>query len=330
MSEPGPGTSGEARRPAPIIVNQGGQKLGERLAAHPSKPQVVAHPKGAPPWEIPPEADVLVTHQHLWARQAAPPPGWPFGLRFIQILTTGVELLPRWVLDGPIVACGRGIPAAPIAEFVLLSILAHEKNFEAIRIRAAQDWKPQWNEKPLGTLGGKVLGLAGYGALGRAIAARAEPFGMRILALRRGGGAVDPPAEPAPDFPSLVAEADHLVLVLPLTAETRHILDAAALARAKPSLHVVNVARGALVDDTALLAALDEGRIAAASLDVTEPEPLPEGHPFYAHPKVRLTPHISWSDATSAERLMGKVLANLDHYVRGEPIEDIVDPVRGY
>jgi phosphoglycerate dehydrogenase-like enzyme len=323
-------SAGAILRTAPVIVNQGGPKLGERLAAHGSSPRVVAHPKGAPPWEIPPEADVLVTWQHLWAGHATPPAGWPFGLRFIQVLTSGVDLLPPWVLEGPIVACSRGVPAAPIAEFVLMSILAHEKRFDLIRVRDAGKWKPQWNETALGTLGGKVLALAGYGALGKAIALRAQPFGMRILALRRGGGEVGPPAEHVPDFPSLVAEADHLVLALPLTAETRHILDAAALSRAKPTLHVVNVARGALVDDGALLAALDDGRIAAASLDVTEPEPLPPGHPYYSHPKVKLTPHISWSDAASASRLMDKVLANLDRYARGEPIEDIVDPVRGY
>jgi phosphoglycerate dehydrogenase-like enzyme len=330
MSDLRPESPVEAPRPAPVIVNQGGFKLGERLAAHWSSPRVLAHPKGAPPWEIPPEADVLVTQQHLWAGRAAAPPGWPFGLRFIQTLTTGVDLLPPWVLEGPVVACSRGVPAAPIAEFVLLSILAHEKRFDSIRVQDAAEWKPQWNETPLGTLGGKVLALAGYGALGRAIASRAQPFGMRILALRRGGGEVGPLAERAPDFASLVAEADHLVLALPMTAETRHILDTGALSRAKPTLHVVNVARGALVDDTALLTALDEGRIAAASLDVTEPEPLPAGHPFYAHPKVRLTPHISWSDAASVERLTDKILTNMDHYVRGEPIEDIVDPARGY
>jgi phosphoglycerate dehydrogenase-like enzyme len=134
----------------------------------------------------------------------------------------------------------------------------------------------------------------------------------------------------APDFPALIAEADHLVLALPLTARTRHILDAAALALAKPTLHVVNVARGGLINDDALLAALDEGRIAAASLDVTEPEPPPAGHPYYSHQKVRLTPHISWADKTSAERLNDKIIANFEHYLRGEPLEDIVDPVRGY
>lgn len=257
MSSPDYESASGIERSPPVIVNQGGQKLGERLSAHWSAPRVIAHPKGAPPWEIPPEADVLVTQQHLWAGQRTAPPGWPFGLRFIQILTTGIEMLPPWVLEGPIVACGRGVPAAPIAEFAIMSILAHEKSFDAIRVRAAGEWKPQWNAKPLGTLAGKVLALAGYGALGQAIALRAQPFGMHILALRRGGGEVDPPAKRARDFPSLVAEADHLALVLPLTAETRHILDAHALSRAKPTLHVVNVARGALVDDMALLAALD-------------------------------------------------------------------------
>jgi phosphoglycerate dehydrogenase-like enzyme len=311
---------------SPVIVNQAGQKIGERLAAHWSSPRVVSHPRGTPPWEIPDDAEVLVTQHQLWTGRAEAPPGWPFGLRFIQALTTGVDLFPPWVFDGPVVACSRGIPAEPIAEFVLMTILAQEKCFDAIRARDPSQWK----YRALGTLGGKVLGLAGYGALGRAIAARAAPFGMRILALRRGAGAIEPPVEPAPDFATLVALADHLVLALPLTAATRHILDAAALSRAKPSLHVVNVARGALVDDAALIAALDAGRIAAASLDVTEPEPLPAGHPFYTHPKVTLTPHISWADATSADRLTAKILANLDHYMRGEPIEDVVDPSRGY
>jgi phosphoglycerate dehydrogenase-like enzyme len=315
----------EVRRTSPVIVNQAGQKIGERLAAHWSAPRVVAHPRGAPAWEIPPDADVLVTQHQLWSERADPPPGWPFGLRFIQALTTGVDLFPSWVFDGPVVACSRGVPAVPIAEFVLTAILAHEKSFDAIRVNEPAQWK----YRHLGTLGGKVLGLAGYGALGRAIAARAAPFGMRILALRR-SGPVDPPAEAAPDFAALVAAADHLVLALPLTAATRHIFGADAAARAKPSLHIVNVARGALVDDAALVAALDAGRIAAASLDVTEPEPLPAGHVFYSHPKIRLTPHISWADATSADRLTEKILANLEHYVRGEPLEGRVDPSRGY
>lgn len=308
-----------------VVVNQGGFKLGERLTRHGSAPKVIAHQKEAPASEVPAEAEVLVTQQHLWAGLARPE-GWPFGLKFIQVLTTGVDLLPPWFFEGPVVACSRGIPAIPIAEFVLAMILAHEKDLEAIRVRD----RAQWTQKMLGTLAGKVLGLAGFGAIGRAVSARAGAFGMDILALRRTPGPAESGVRFAPDFPALIAEADHLVLALPLTARTRHILDAAALALAKPTLHVVNVARGGLINDDALLAALDEGRIAAASLDVTEPEPPPAGHPYYSHQKVRLTPHISWADKTSAERLNDKIIANFEHYLRGEPLEDIVDPVRGY
>lgn len=329
MSDRDPPPRGDVAARPPVVVNQGGFKLGERLARHWTSPRVIAHPKDAPPWEIPPEADVLITQPHLWATRPesqGAPPGWPFGLRFIQVLTTGVDLLPGWFLEGPIVACGRGIPAVPIAEFVLASILAHEKDFDSIRVRDPS----QWQQKPLGTLTGKRLALAGYGAIGRAVAARARAFGMNIMALTRTAHPAEADILWARDFPDLVAEADHLVLALPLTVQTRHIVDASALARAKPSLHIVNIARGALIDEAALLAALDEGLVAAASLDVTDPEPPPRGHPFYAHPKVRLTPHISWSDKTSADRLADKILGNFDHYVRGEPLEDIVDPLRGY
>lgn len=314
---------------SPVVVNQGGSELAERLAAHWSSPRILPHPKGAPPWEIPPEADVLVTQPYPWLAAQAPqsaPPGWPYNLRFIQVLSTGVDSFPPWLFDGPPVACGRGAAATPIAEFVLAAILNFEKDFAAIRVRDPSQWK----KRPLGSLAGRTLGLAGYGAIGRAIAARAQPFGMRILALRRGEGPLDADVERAPDFASLVAQADHLVLALPLTAQTDRILDATALARAKSTLHVVNIARGRLVDQEALLAALDEGRIAGATLDVTDPEPPPEGHPFYSHPKIWLTPHISWGDVKTADRVAEKILANLDRYVRGEPIEDLVDPARGY
>jgi phosphoglycerate dehydrogenase-like enzyme len=319
----------EAHKPfrSPLIVNQGGAKIGELLAAHWSHPKVIEHPKGAPGWEVPPEADVLITQVSAFrGAPQSPPPGWPFGLRHIEIMSAGVDPFPPWLFEGRIASCARGVAAIPIAEFVLATILAFEKDFEAIRVRD----RSQWKMRPLGSLHGKCLGLAGYGALGRAIAERARPFGMRIVALTREPRPLDEGVERAGDLASLVAQADHLALVLPLTPRTRRILDAAALARAKPGLHVVNVARGALIDQEALLAALDEGRIAGASLDVADPEPPPEGHPFYSHPKVRLTPHISWGDLRATDRLAAKILANLDHYVRGEPVEDIVDPARGY
>ncbi len=329
MTEPHPRPAGAEPVHSPVVVNQGGAELGRRLAAHWSSPRVLAHPKGAPPWEIPPEAEILVTQPYPWLAARAPdraPPGWPHKLRFVQALSTGVDAFPTWLFEGPAVACARGVAAIPIAEFVLAAILNFEKDFAAIRVVAPEQWK----KRPLGSLAGRTLGIAGFGAVGRAVAARAQPFGMRILALRRGAGPLDANVERAPDFEALMAQADHLALTLPLTAQTRHILDARALAQAKPNLHIVNVARGALIDQDALLGALDEGRIAGATLDVTDPEPPPEGHPFYAHPKIWLTPHISWGDAGSADRAAEKALANLDRYARGEPLEDLVDPAQGY
>lgn len=312
---------------SPVVVNQGGAKVGERLAGHWSSPKILAHPKTAPAWEIPPDADVLVTQMSGWAgAPPSPPPGWPHGLRFIQLMSAGADSFPPWLLEGPKVACARGVAAIPISEFVLMTILAFEKDFAAIRVHEPSQWKM----RPLGTLDGRCLGLAGYGAIGRAIAARARPFGMRIRALRRGEGPLDDDVERASDLASLVAQADHLALALPLTAQTHRILDARALAHAKSTLHIVNVARGALIDEAALLAALDAGRIAGASLDVTDQEPPPEGHRFYSHPKIWLTPHISWGDRKGIDRIAEKILTNLDHYARDEPIEDLVDPARGY
>ena len=116
----------------------------------------------------------------------------------------------------------------------------------------------------------------------------------------------------------------------PATAATRHLIDAAAFDALKPGAHLVNVARGALVDQDALLAALDSGRVATASLDVVDPEPLPEGHPLYAHPGVRLSPHISWSAPDTMDRTVALFAENLRRYRAGRPLQGVVDPIAGY
>jgi phosphoglycerate dehydrogenase-like enzyme len=118
--------------------------------------------------------------------------------------------------------------------------------------------------------------------------------------------------EPVADIGALLALSDHVALALPAAPAIRHIIDVKALARAKPGLNIVNVARGSLIDQAALIEALDAGCIAAATLHVTDPEPLPAGHPLYTHPRVRLTPHSSWSSAANGARTLGKVLVNLD------------------
>jgi phosphoglycerate dehydrogenase-like enzyme len=133
-------------------------------------------------------------------------------------------------------------------------------------------------------------------------------------------------------LPELLRDADHLVIAAPATPETRHLIGRDALASVKPGVHIVNIARGALIDQEALREALDDGRVACASLDVTEPEPPPADHWLYTHPRVRLSPHISWNMPGALELLLEPFLDNLARWLAGKPLleRDLVDRERGY
>jgi phosphoglycerate dehydrogenase-like enzyme len=186
-------------------------------------------------------------------------------------------------------------------------------------------------DTPLAVLAGATLALVGLGGIGTAIARRALAFDMRVRAVRR-------TAAPSPiagvqvvrSLDDLLADADHLALAVPSTPRTRQLLDAAAFAKVKPGLHVVNVARGELLDEDALRAALDDGRVAMATLDAVDPEPLPAGHWMYTHPRVRLTPHISWSNPDMTRLPVEMFVENLGRFRRGEPLHDVVDRAEGY
>ena len=128
----------------------------------------------------------------------------------------------------------------------------------------------------------------------------------------------------------MVGSADHILLALPATDATRSVIDAAILARAKPGAHLINVARGSVLDQQALLDALDAGALGFATLDVTEPEPLPAGHPLWTHPRVRLTPHVASNYTVVRRALFDKIAADIDAYLRGEIPSDVVDATTGY
>ena len=298
------------------------------LAAHPSRPTIVPYvSQGAAVWDVPADSDVLFTFAMGWRKAPAkPPPGWPFGLRYIHIAAAGVDAFPRWFFDGPTVSCGRGIASAPIAEWVLAAILAREKRWAEARTTSA----PGWKQIPLGSLEGKTVGLIGAGAIGQEIAKRAQAFGMQVVAVRRSAAAAPDGIRIVPTLADLMACSDHAVVCAPLTEATRKLVGREALAAARPGLHLINVSRGQIIDDDALLEALRAGRVAAATLDVTDPEPLPAGHPFYDTPQVWLTPHISWASDNGDERIAAKLLDNLDRHLRGEPLVDVVEPGRGY
>lgn len=254
------------------------------------------------------------------------------GVAWVQLPGTGVDAFhPLDRFAGVTLTCARGTSATAISEFVLASMLLFEKRLTEVWLREPP---ARWNipESTLGTLHGRTLGLIGLGGIGAAIAARALPFGMRVVAFRRHPDRPSPVAgvEVVGSLDDLLPVADHLVVAAPATDATAHLLDARAFGRVKPGVHLVNIARGTLVDHDALRAALDDGRVACASLDVADPEPVPAGHWLYDHPRVRLTAHVSWSMPGGFENISGYFLANLDRYLRGAPLDGVVDLTEGY
>lgn len=251
------------------------------------------------------------------------------GVGWVHTVGTGVDRFPLDVVGDRLLTCSRGASAVPIAEWVLAQMLAFEKELPDVWLDAPT---PSWNfRSTLGGLYGKTLALIGIGGIGTAVAERALPFRMRVRAFRR-SAAASPLAgvELATSLDDLVASADHLVLVAPATPETRGIVGEAVLRAVKPGVHLVNVARGSLVDETALHAALDDGRVALASLDAVEPEPLPDGHWMFAHPRVHVSAHVSWNGPGGEDVLVGKFIENLRRHLRGEPLVGVVDVSAGY
>lgn len=253
------------------------------------------------------------------------------GIRWIHTIGTGVERMPMDLVGDRVLTCSRGASGIPIAEWVLAVMLAFEKKLPESWVTSAPT---SWHEDlHLGRLYGQTLGLVGLGGIGLRAARLGRAFGMRVLALRRS----DVPSplegvEKATDLAQILTESDHVLLALPLTPESRHIIDADSLARipAQKGLHLINVARGGLIDQEALRPALEDGRVACASLDVADPEPLPHTHWLYEHPQVRLSPHVSWSMPGALDLLLETFIDNLGRYSRGEPLEGLVDPGRGY
>jgi phosphoglycerate dehydrogenase-like enzyme len=250
------------------------------------------------------------------------------GVQWIHTIGTGVDRFPLDLVGDRILTCSRGASAIPIAEWVLAMLLAFAKQLPGSWIHEPVE---RWNQADLGGLAGRTLGLLGLGGIATAVATRALAFEMRVLALRRSPGPSGiPGVEIARDLGELVATSDHLVIAASSTGETRHLIGREALAAARPGLHLVNIARGAIVDQEALREALDSGRVARASLDVCDPEPLPAGHWLYTHPRVRLSPHISWSSPEAMPRLFATFRENLRRFRAGLPLEGRVDLERGY
>ena len=239
------------------------------------------------------------------------------GLRVIQTIETGVDWIRPHVPDGVTLCNARGAYDVPVAEWVVAVILAAERRLPAwwpgqAQARWRRDDVPadDWPASPTGDLEGQRVLIVGHGSLGRTVERRLEPFGVELVRVARhardGVHGVD-------DLPGLLPEADVVVVLVPLTSATRGLVDERFLAAMRPGALLVNAARGEVVDTDALLAASRERRVRAA-LDVTDPEPLPAGHPLWSAPNVLITPHIAGESQRRLDdvwRLIGEQIRRL-------------------
>ena len=309
------------------IVNHIGAKIGDVLRSHWSNPEVIDCDITIPRWDIPTGTEILMTTPSGWQGAPETAPKEFDSVRWVQTDSVGLDAYPDWVIGSRVVTNARGTNAPALAEYAFCAILAMEKRFVEARVQSSDNWK----YIRIGTVEGRTLALAGFGTIGRELARRALAFDMKVRVLKRSEWDNVPKGlEVVMNIEELVAGADHLVLAMPLTSLTRGIVNSKLLSKMKPGVHIVNIARGGLIQNHDLLTALNSGIVARASLDVTEPEPLPCGHPFYDHPNVRLTPHIAWDGGFNEKRMSEIAAENLSAYVQGDPMRNLFNVVHGY
>lgn len=268
-------------------------------------------------------------------------------LSWVHSATSGVDraLTPASLARGLVVTNARGVFSRPIAEYVLMMILSVSRKLpQLLELQRERTWQPLEGAE----LRDVTVGIVGLGSIGRAVGALSTAFGCRVVAVRRraeagttsatGEGTSDPSVGElmldrvgGPEsLPDLLAESDFIVLAAPLTPETHEMINAQTLAMVKPGAWLINVARGRLIDERALLRALRDGPLGGAVLDTFHDEPLPPESPFYDEPNVIVTPHTSWSSGRVLDRSVELFCDNLRRFANGEPLLNVVDPSAGY
>jgi phosphoglycerate dehydrogenase-like enzyme len=269
-----------------------------------------------------PQADVLVV-SGLWRNDLA---GIASKLRFIQSISAGTDQYDKALLRerGIRLASAAGVNAEAVAEHAMALVLALCRRLpEARDHQQAKRWRGMISE--IGAredqLTGKTLLIVGMGRIGGRLARLAKAFDMRVVATKRDPttGAAGADAIHGHDrLHDLLGQADVVVLACPLTPETENLIDAAALAAMKPTAHLINVARGRVIDEPALIEALQQGHIAAVGLDVTREEPLPAASPLWSMPQVLITPHSAGETQRYEDAVIDILLDNLARLRRGE------------
>jgi len=238
-------------------------------------------------------------------------------LKVVQTLTAGVDNIRAAVPEGVVLCNGRGIHDTSTAELALTLILSSLRGIpEFVRAQDAGEWRPERRR----SLADKRVLIVGHGQIGAAIESRIVAFEAEVVRVARhardGVHAIE-------ELSQLLPEADVVVLIVPGTADTRHLVDALFLARMKAGALLVNVSRGSVVDQEALADALYDGRVRAA-IDVTDPEPLPPGHRLWRAPNLLISPHVGGASSAMWPRAYRVVREQLERYVRGEPLANQV------
>jgi phosphoglycerate dehydrogenase-like enzyme len=238
-------------------------------------------------------------------------------LKVVQTLTAGFDRVRPHVPPGAALCNARGVHDASTAEWVVAAILACRRQFPYF---GAEQAAGRWSYRPTGCLAGSTVLIVGFGSIGGAVERRLAGFDVQV---RRVARSARDGVSPVADLPGLLPEADVVVLLAPVTPETIGMADAQFLRRMKDGALLVNAARGSLVVTDDLVAELATGRLSAA-VDVTEPEPLPPGHPLWALPNVLITPHVGASTPVSARAAQTFVKAQAERYLAGQPLANVI------
>lgn len=304
------------------------------------------HPLSGPDDQVPSKvlaaAEVLYTGDVLPGRDVAP------DLRWVQLDTSGIDHVrtsPLWERDVAVTTLG-GVSPAPLAEWVLMMVLAHAHHLrDTEALAAGRQWPTRadrWKLLMPRDLRTCTVGIVGYGSIGREVARLAQAFGMDVLAVRRDpGGAVgerfgerhepaDVPTFGPDSLHQVLAASDYVVLTVPLTPATLGMIGAAELRAMKAGSVLVNGSRGGVVDEAALVEALDQGHLDLVASDVFAEEPLPADHPLWSHPRSVVTPHVAGFAPDYLDVVATLFTQNLRRYLDGLPLLNVADRERGY
>lgn len=256
-------------------------------------------------------------------------------VRWVHSRSAGLDgvLFPEMIESPVPLTNGSGVFSPSLGEFALGAILHFAKDFRRM-IRNQEAGR--WEQFDITEIAGQTVGIVGYGDIGRAVATRCRAMGMRVLGLRRSGAPVynvDPLVDRVytpSGLLEMIPQCDYVVVAAPLTPETKGLVGPAAFAAMKPEAVVINVGRGPVIDEAAMVEALSTGRIRGAALDVFDKEPLPEGHALYSLQNVLLSPHCADHTPDWLDRAMQFFVDQFDRFHKGEPLLNIVDKRLGY